>query len=278
MDTQQVVQQIPLDFLQANPLQPRGVITQDSLGELVESIKIHGVLEPLVVAHTPAGYQIIAGERRWRASKLAGLKTVPAIVKQTTPMGMLEMAIIENVQREDLNPIDRGNAFKKLEEEFQLTTSEIARRIGKSPSYISNSTKLLMLPDALKDGLLSGMITEGHARALASIQDPRSMIEAYRIVLAEKASVRRAEDLARRMKVKSGQPLASNPGHRPFIVSKQIDGWMHMLQQSFGDNSKVKLTRSTRSTRIVIELKGNPDKTQDQLNKILSLADANPQE
>ena len=272
MSQDQTIQQLPIEYLEANPLQPRGAITPDSLQELVESIKIHGVLEPLVVAHTPAGYQIVAGERRWRASKLAGLKTVPAIVKQTTPMGMLEMAIIENVQREDLNPIDRANAFQKLGEQFQLGTTQIAERIGKSPAYISNSLKLLSLPDALKDGLLSGMISEGHARALASIHDPRSMIEAYKIVLKENASVRRAEDLARRLKFSSGQKPSPTSTDRPFIVSKQIDLWSTMLQRSFGDNSKVKLTRSMRATRVLIELKGTPEKTQEQLNRILSLA------
>ena len=105
----------------------------------MDSLREHGVLEPLVVAKTPAGYQIIAGERRWRASKLAGLKTVPVIIKETTPQGMLEMAIVENVQRTDLNAIDRAKAFERLISEFGLSNSEIAQRIGKSPSYVSNS-------------------------------------------------------------------------------------------------------------------------------------------
>jgi ParB family chromosome partitioning protein len=196
------VQILPIDNLQPNPLQPRGPISPGSLEELVDSINKHGVLEPLVIAQTPAGYQIIAGERRWRASKLAGLTEVPTIIKQTTPQGMLEMAIIENVQRTDLNPIERAKAFERLSVEFKLSTTEIAERIGKSPPYVSNSLRLLTLPDALKDGLLTGVITEGHARALAAIDDPRAMIEAYKIVMRESASVRRAEELARRFKEK----------------------------------------------------------------------------
>src|SRR3990167_8146854 len=165
MDKTQI-QHLDITQIQANPLQPRVMITPDSLMDLVDSIREHGILEPLIVAHTPAGFQIIAGERRWRAAKLAGLTHVPAIVKETSPQGMLEMALVENVQRTDLNPIDRAKAFERLIEEFDLTNTEGAQRIGKSPSYVSNTMRFLSLPDALKDGLLSGLITEGHARAL----------------------------------------------------------------------------------------------------------------
>lgn len=199
--------QIAVDELQPNPLQPRGAITPESLVDLVDSIKEHGVLEPLVVAKTPAGYQIIAGERRWRAAKLAGLTHVPAIIRETSPKGMLEMALVENVQRVDLNPLDRAKGFERLMTEFGLTSSEIAVRIGKSVAYVSNSIRLLTLPDALKDGLLSGLISEGHARALAAIDDHDLMVDAYKIILKESGSVRRAEELARRMKAKSKQPM-----------------------------------------------------------------------
>src|SRR3990167_3615684 len=197
--------QIDVNELQANPLQPSGAITPESLVDLVDSIKEHGVLEPLVVAKTPAGYQIIAGERRWRAAKLAGMTHVPCIIRETTPKGMLEMALVENVQRVDLNPLDRAKGFERLMSEFALTTSQIAVRIGKSVAYVSNSIRLLSLPDALKDGLLSGLISEGHARALAAIDDHNLMVEAYKIILRESGSVRRAEELARRMKVTGKQ-------------------------------------------------------------------------
>src|SRR4030042_6287651 len=118
---QQIVQLDPSQ-IQPNPLQPRGVISPDSLQDLVDSIKEHGILEPIVVAHTPAGYQIIAGERRWRAAKLAGLEMVPVIIKETSPKGMLEMALVENVQRTDLNPIERAKAFERLVAEFGLSS------------------------------------------------------------------------------------------------------------------------------------------------------------
>jgi len=270
MAEQQVVE-LDVDSLQSNPLQPRGVISPESLAELVESIKEHGVLEPLVVAKTPAGYQIIAGERRWRAAKTAGLKTVPAIIKETSPQGMLEMALVENVQREDLNPLERAQAFIRLMEEFGLSNKEISQRISKSPSYISNSIKLLNLPDALKDGLLSRLITEGHARALAGIEDHRLMVEGYKIVLRESASVRRTEDIARRIRKKAKQPSYDLTGAKPpLIISDEIDQLRDKIHQALGgdEKTKIKVTRSRAETRLVIVLKGNLEVTEERLQKI----------
>jgi ParB family transcriptional regulator, chromosome partitioning protein len=267
------ITQLPIDELQGNPLQPRGIISPESLVDLVDSIKEHGILEPLVVAKTPAGYQLIAGERRWRASKIAGLTHVPVIIKETTPRGMLEMAIVENVQRIDLNALERAKAFQRLIDEFNLSTSEISQRIGKSQAYVSNSLRLLTLPDALKDGLLSGLITEGHARALAAIEDPKIMIEAYKIVLRESGSVRRAEDLARRMKAEAGQPPSPKADLRAMkIVNKDIDDMEDNLRVALGnsDRSRVKLTRSRAETRLVIVLKGDLEETEERLQKIFS--------
>ncbi|HUC95059.1 MAG TPA: ParB/RepB/Spo0J family partition protein [Candidatus Saccharimonadales bacterium] len=267
--------QIEINQLQPNPLQPRGAITPESLVDLVDSIREHGILEPLVIAKTPAGFQIIAGERRWRASKLAGLTHVPAIIRETSPKGMLEMALVENVQRVDLNPLDRAKGFERLMNEFGLTTSEIAVRIGKSVAYVSNSLRLLSLPDALKDGLLSGLISEGHARALAAIDDANLMIEAYKIILRESGSVRRAEELARRMKVKSQQEVERPSGHVR-IVSEEIDKMQAdmetALKNSAGDeapkNNSVKLIRSRRETRVIFVLKGGLEETENTLQKI----------
>lgn len=267
--------QIAVDELQSNPLQPRGVITPESLVDLVDSIKEHGVLEPLVVAKTPAGLQIIAGERRWRASRLAGLTHVPAVIRETSPKGMLEMALVENVQRVDLNALDRAKGFERLMREFALTTSEVAVRIGKSVAYVSNSMRLLTLPDALKDGLLSGLISEGHARALSAIDDTQLMIEAYKIVLRESGSVRRAEELARRMKSRSNQepkPKARIADMR--IMSEEIDKMQDDLQKSLaggdGDvkSTSVKLIRSRSQTKLVFVLKGTLEETEDRLQKI----------
>jgi len=260
--------QLDINQLQANPLQPRGMITPDSLMDLVDSIREHGILEPLIVAHTPAGYQIIAGERRWRAAKLAGLTQVSVIVKETSPQGMLEMALVENVQRTDLNPVDRAKGFERLIEEFDLSNAEIAQRVAKSPSYVSNTLRLLNLPDALKDGLISGLITEGHARALSSIEDKNVMIDAYKIILKESGSVRRAEELARRMKSKTGQKVTAPKSRPAHIVSEAIDKMVSTMNQTLGKAAKVKLIRTQRETRLQISLKGKPETTEDLLQKI----------
>lgn len=271
MTDQSKINELELDLIQPNPLQPRGTILPSSLTDLMESIKEHGVLEPLIIAHTPAGYQIIAGERRWRASKALGLKTLPVIVKETTPKGMLEMAIVENVQRTDLNPIERAKAFSRLMDEFNLPNGLIAKRVSKSPAYVSNTLKLLMLPDALKDGLIGGLITEGHARALSAIVDNRLMIEAYKLVLKEGASVRRAEEIARRLKKEFDEkPISTKRPH--LIISDEISDMQKSLASALGENSSVKLTRSKRETKIVIKLKGNPKETDEILHKIIKLA------
>lgn len=266
--------QIEISQLQPNPLQPRGAITPESLVDLVDSIREHGILEPLVVAKTPAGFQIIAGERRWRAARLAGLTHVPVIVRETSPKGMLEMALVENVQRVDLNPLDRAKGFERLMNEFGLTTSEIAVRIGKSVAYVSNSLRLLSLPDALKDGLLSGLISEGHARALAAVDDPSLMIEAYKIILRESGSVRRAEELARRMKAQSQQEV-KKPADHVRIVSEEIDKMQEEMEKAVSPTSadvnrksSVKLIRSRRETRVLFILKGGLEETEDRLQKI----------
>lgn len=264
---------LPIDELQSNPLQPRGVITPESLVDLVDSIREHGILEPLVIAKTPAGFQIIAGERRWRAARVVGLTTVPVVIKETTPRGMLEMAIVENVQRIDLNPLERARAFQRLIDEFSLSTSEISRRIGKSQSYVSNSLRLLIMPDAIKDGLLSGLITEGHARAMAAIGDNRLMVEAYKIVLRESGSVRRAEDLARRMKKEQGI-VGKTKVNR--IVSESIDkirddieAALIALDDGNKKRTKVKLSRSRVETRLIILIKGSLEDTEKRLQHIL---------
>jgi ParB family chromosome partitioning protein len=188
---------------------------------------------------------------------------------------MLEMALVENVQRVDLNPLDRAKGFERLMNEFGLTTSEIAVRIGKSVAYVSNSIRLLSLPDALKDGLLSGLISEGHARALAAIDDQPLMVEAYKIILRESGSVRRAEELARRMKSKSNQSAERQGLKKGLqIVSEEIDKMQADLQSALTSGSEedkktsVKLVRSRRETRVTFVFKGGLEDTEERLQKI----------
>lgn len=249
---------LSVDELQPNPLQPRGLIQPDTLVELADSIREHGIIEPLVVAKTPAGYQIIAGERRWRASKLAGLTHVPAQVRETSPKGMLEMAIVENVQRVDLNPLERALAYRRLIDEFGMSAVEVAQRVGKSGPYVTNTLRLLELPDALKDGLLSGITTEGHVRALQALDDPKLIVQAYKIILETNLSVRGAEELARRMKATAG------------IVAKKSIDYVHSPETAQIEDEirsalggiKAELRKSARGGKLVLSFKTDEQLTQ----------------
>jgi len=262
--------EIDIDMLQPNPLQPRGLITPDSLIELVDSIREHGVLEPLVVAKTPAGYQIIAGERRWRASKMAGFAKVPVIIKETSAQGMLEMAIIENVQRIDLNPLERAQAFKRLIDEFGLSTGEIAIKVGKSAPYVSNTLRLLILPDALKDAIASGATTEGHARALASLEDPHLIVEAYKEILSKNLSVRGAEELARKMKARENIP----PKQQKDVLrleSEELESYQDEISQKLTTDSakvRVKVGQSRIEAKLLIVVKGNIETTSAVIKRV----------
>lgn len=269
MDENQIFE-IDIDMLQPNPLQPRGLITPDSLVELVDSIRESGILEPLVAAKTPAGYQIVAGERRWRASKIAGLSKVPVIIKETTPQGMLEMAIIENVQRVDLNPLERALAFRRLMDEFGLSSGEIAIKIGKSAPYVSNTLRLLNLPDALKDALASGATTEGHARALASLEAPHLIVEAYKIILSKNLSVRGAEELSRKMKARENiAPRQQAPQLR--LQNEEMERYEQELTQILSNDTArtaVKISQSRVESKMLVVAKGPVDTTSAVIKRI----------
>lgn len=266
------IYELEIDLLQPNPLQPRGLITPESLEELAESVRAHGILEPLVVAKTPAGYQIIAGERRWRASKLIGLTKVPVIIRETSPQGMLEMAIVENVQRIDLNPLERAQAYKRLMEEFGLTNSEIAERVSKSPSYISNTIRLLTLPDALKDALMSEATSEGHARALSALEDPHLIINAYKEVLKRNLSVRGTEELVRRMRVTEGiGPRKSAVTESMHIFSEEVDKVTDDLTTVLSQRiskSHVKCSQTGKKAKMEFVMEGEPSQTTPLLEDI----------
>jgi len=266
------LQTLKTNVLQPNPFQPRGKINKDELDELMQSIKAYGIIEPLVVASTPAGYQIIAGERRWRAALALGLETVPVVMRKTTPKGMLEMALIENVQRINLNAIERAKGFQQLIQDFQYDLENIAEKIGKSSSFIHNSLRLLKLPDAIKDGLVSGQISEGHARALAGVEDRKMAVELYKKVLKESASVRRAEELVRAYK--QTHPIsAAAVGKVKAVDQATLQQWQHSVEKIFHAKPKVKLTQSSKQTRLTITLHGDIETTKSDLDYLLSLFD-----
>lgn len=256
--------QLDINLLQPNPLQVRSLIKSETLVDLVESIKQHGILEPLVVAKTPAGYQIIAGERRWRAAKIVGLEAIPVVVKETDTQGMLELALVENVQREDLNPIERAQGFQRLVDDYSMQVTEIAKRIGKSPAYVSNTMRLLALPDAIKDGLISADISEGHARAIAGLGDVKLMVDAYKTILSEGASVRRAEDLARKIKEAKDLPVKGKAKQR--IQSIELDDLAKELGKAL--QATVRVHQSTISAKIQLIFKGPPEQTSQKIRQM----------
>lgn len=255
MDNQQEnIFELEVNLLQSNPLQPRGIISPQSLSELVDSIREQGILEPLIIAKTPAGYQIIAGERRWRAAKILGLSRVPVVIRETTPQGMLEMSIVENVQREDLNPIERALAYKRLIDEFDLGTNDVARRVGKSAPTVSNTIRLLSLPDAIKDALVAGVITEGHVRPLISLGDSRLMLDLFKKILRENSNVRQTEEMARQVK---GEIEKKEPRARvdKIYVSEQ-DTMALAIKNKYGiDNADIFQSRALG--RITLAKKGD---------------------
>lgn len=265
MDNTERIFELDITLLQANPLQPRGLISPDSLQELVDSIREQGILEPIVVAKTPAGYQIIAGERRWRAAKVLGMEKVPVVIKETTPQGMLEMSIVENVQREDLNPIERAQAYRRLIEEFGLGTNEVARRVGKSAPTVSNTIRLLSLPDAIKDALVAGVITEGHVRPLISIGDSKLMLELFKRILKENSTVRETEEMARQTK---GEVEKKEPRTK---LSKlwvpELDEMARKLEEKLGFN-KVAMYQSRTQARLSIIIKGDVDITGPKIKAL----------
>lgn len=263
--TQERIFELDISLLQANPLQPRGVVSPESLNELIESIREQGILEPLVIARTPAGYQIIAGERRWRAAKILGLPKVPVVIKEATPQGMLEMSIVENVQREDLNPIEKALAYKRLIDEFGLGTNEVAKRVGKSAPAVSNTIRLLTLPDAIKDALVAGVITEGHVRPLISVGDQKLMIELFKKILRESSTVRQTEDMARRAKseVEKREPRTAHDR----LWVPEMDEMEKELEKKHGF-AKVTMYQSRSLARIVIAIRGDIDETTPKVKEI----------
>ncbi|EKR73181.1 ParB/RepB/Spo0J family partition protein [Leptospira noguchii] len=193
--SESALREIRISEIRPNPGQPRKTFSEESLKELSETIKAHGVIQPIVVKELDSGYEIISGERRYRACKLAGFIKIPAIVKNVSENQSMEMAIIENIQREDLNPIEEAIAYKTLSEKLNLKITDISARVGKNRSTISNLIRLLQLPDSVQDLIKNGRISEGHARPLLSLAD-RKKIEQLAYQIAEKGlTARQVEDL-----------------------------------------------------------------------------------
>jgi ParB family chromosome partitioning protein len=207
--------EIALDDLEASPLQPRRHFNQAALEELAATIRAHGVLTPVVVRRAPGGYQVVAGERRVRAARLAGLTRIPAVIKEASNAQALEMALVENLQREDLNPVETAEACRRLTEEFGLTQEEVAERLGRDRSSVANALRLLRLPRRLRDDLATGTLSEGHARALLGLERVADQLKARDLVVKRGLTVRATEALVRRLRKgprrRGGRPPTGDP-------------------------------------------------------------------
>lgn len=247
------VNEVAVDQISPNPRQPRDTIEPQALADLAESIRTHGLIQPLVLTLAPPGgavpYYLVAGERRWRAARLAGLSSVPAIVKEVTPQGMLELALVENVQRADLNPLEEAAAYHALVDEFGLTQDVVAARVGKSRVAVTNAMRLLRLPVKAKEAIIAGQIREGHARALLGLPADELIEQALLVVVDRELSVRQTEELVRRLVREAAESGEEEKGAEEEISpeTRQIE---NRLRESLG--TKVNLFRSRRGGRIVI--------------------------
>ena len=240
------VSQVPLSAVSRNPRQPRMRYDPAELEDLATSIREHGVIQPLVVTQSayPGQYTLIAGERRLEAARLAGLPTVPAIVREASDEQMLELALVENVQRTDLGPFETATAYKHLAEDFGLSHDEIAAKVGKKRVTVTNTLRLLKLPQRILDALANGQISEGHARALLSLPNAQAQTAAFATVVKKELSVRQTEELVRQL-----------AGHKPARPAKssrpaETDALAARLRESLG--TKVTLRRGPRGGTIII--------------------------
>ncbi len=241
----QGVIEAPIASITPNPHQPRAPIRDQDLVELAASIEAHGIIQPLIVTRAPDGYQLIAGERRWRAARLAGLSTVPVVVKDVAPSGMLELALVENLQRADLNPLEEATAYRQLTEGFGLTQEQVARRVGKSRVAVSNTLRLLKAARPVQEALLAGKISEGHARALLGLEQAEAQEAALKTVLKRELTVRQTEKLVRRL-----LGLRREEQRPTRAISPETRALESRFREALG--TKVSLTRSGERGRVVI--------------------------
>jgi len=249
----------PIDGLEANPSQPRQLVDDEGLQEMAQSIREKGVLQPILVVRTevPDRYRILAGERRWRAARLAGLKEIPVLLREATSDEALEIALIENIQRRDLNCIEEALAYRRLRDEFRLTQEEIAKRVGKDRSTVANLLRLLQLPRAIQEAVLNGTLSMGHARAILGLDDAEDQEKLLRLIQERQLSVRQTENLVA-LWTRSERPRLVTPPDRE--VSR--------LQESL---------RARLGTRVLFKRRGErgtitiPFLSQSELERILAI-------
>ncbi len=255
---------IHISNIEPNKAQPRKKFDEDSLQELADSIKQYGIIEPLIVQKRDKYYEIIAGERRWRAARIAGLKEVPVVIKDYTPQEIVEIALIENIQREDLNPIEEAYAFQRLIQEFHLKQDELAERVSKSRAAVTNSMRLLKLDARVQQMLIDDILSSGHARALLPIEDADIQYQTACRIFDEKMSVRETEKLVK--KILSGKP------QKQYAVADEKDFVYRELEERFRNiiGTKVSIQRKQKNKgRIEIEYYSD-----EELERIIEMFEA----
>jgi len=256
--TDEEIKEIPLSEIRVNPYQPRKTFNEESLNELASSIKDHGVFQPIIVKKSIKGYEIVAGERRFRASKIAGKETIPAIIRDFTDEQMMEIAVLENLQRENLNAIEEAAAYLRLMKNLNLTQEELAKRVGKSRSHITNILGILNLPNEVKELVKDNKITMGHARALSKIEDPEKIKELANRVIAENMNVRMLEETTKEENiVKKVKQNKTEKNKELLMVERELSEFL---------GTKVKITNKKVEIRY---------ENQNDLNRILEIINFN---
>jgi ParB family chromosome partitioning protein len=242
-----------IELIQPNRFQPRLRFSQEELIELSDSIRSQGILQPLLVRRAERGYELVTGERRLRAAKMAGLESVPVMLKEISDAEMLEISIVENIQRENLNPMEEAEAYHRLMTEFELTQEQAAERVGKSRSAVANFLRLRQLPEPIKAGIMDGLLSTGHARALLGLDTSVLQDTAFRHVMAKGLSVRQTEALVKRLKQGRKPPVARPDGSLERYLKDVSEG----LSRHFG--TKVLIKRKGKKGRVEIEFYNDED-------------------
>ncbi len=246
--------EIPIDQLSPNPFQPRRSFSDEGIQQLAESIRLHGILQPVVVRPAGTGYQLIAGERRWRAAQIAGLPKIPAIVRELDDSGMVQFALIENLQREDLSPIEEALAYRRLMDEFDMTQEQLSKSVGRSRPVIANTVRLLNLPEEIQNLVEQRKLSEGHARCLLAISDEALQLKIANKIIAQGLNVRQVEELVKAIaqNVSRETIRSSEAAHDPDAA--------HLAQRlSERLGTKVRLSGSASKGRLVIAYYSSED-------------------
>ena len=257
--------EILISEIEVNPFQPRQHFDQDALKELAESIKVHGIIQPVTVRKLARNqYQLISGERRFQASKIAGLKSIPAYVRSANDQQMLEMALIENIQRENLNPIEISLSYQRLITECNLKQDELGERVGKNRSTVTNYLRLLKLPPDIQIALRDNRLSMGHARAIISVENSESQLYIFKKIISEDLSVRKVEELTRQLAADKGEASISKPTNGTSNETKEISQLQAKLSSHFGTKVSVKSDGKKGEIKI-------PFLSVEDLNRLLDI-------